>query len=165
MKCFQVHEDTDIADYVRHSTTLHDDTVVHSFSKELSAFLETLVDFSPYYSCDNPRASGAMNTYYTDTLRDYWKISFDTLHSCLIDELTDWYQRFPPAKAVGSCEEPAGGAKVGDVVELDYTQATSAFSVGRKRSAAVEGPAGAGGQPAPAAAAAAATPAAPAPVQ
>ncbi len=71
-----------------------------------------------------------------------------------------------------SDEEPAVGSKVGDVVELDGTQAINAFSVGRNRSAAVEGPAGAGGQPAPAAAApaaaaasAAAAPAAPAPAQ
>ena len=76
----------------------------------------------------------------------------------MIDELTDWYQPFPPAKAVDSDEEPAGGAQVGDVVELrvDGAQATNAFSVGRRRSEAVEGPAGAGGQPAPAAAAPAA---------
>ncbi len=59
-----------------------------------------------------------------------------------------------------SDEEPAGGAQVGDVVEVDGAQATNAFSVGRRRSAAVEGPAGASGQPALAAAAAA--PAAPA---
>jgi hypothetical protein len=57
---------------------------------------------------------------------------------------------------VDSDEEPAGGAQVGDVVELDSAQATNAFSVGRRRSAAVEGPAGAGEKPAPAAAAPAA---------
>jgi hypothetical protein len=42
MKCFQVHEDTDIVDYVRHSTTLHDGTVVHRFSKELWPFSRPL---------------------------------------------------------------------------------------------------------------------------
>ena len=56
MKCFLVHEDTVIADYVRHSTTFHDGTVVHRFSMELLAFLETLVAFSPYYRANNPRA-------------------------------------------------------------------------------------------------------------
>jgi hypothetical protein len=70
MKCFRVHEDTDIADYVRHRTTLHYGTVVHRFSKELLAFIETLVAFCPYYRGNYPRASGAMDTYYTDTLRD-----------------------------------------------------------------------------------------------
>jgi hypothetical protein len=44
---------------------------VHRFSEELLAFVETLVDFSPYYRGNDPRASGAMDTYYTDTLRDY----------------------------------------------------------------------------------------------
>ena len=47
MKCFQVHEDIIIAVYVRHRTTLHDGTVAYRFSKELLAFLETLVAFSP----------------------------------------------------------------------------------------------------------------------
>jgi hypothetical protein len=166
MKCFQVHEDTD---YVRNRTTLHDGAVVHRFSKELLAFIKTLVAFSPHYRGNDPRASGAMDTYFTDTLSDYGNISYEALHTGLIDELTDWYQRFPPAKVVDSDEEPAGGAQVGDVVELDGAQATNAFSVGRRRSAAVEGSASAGGQPAPAAAApaaavaaAAAAPAAPA---
>ena len=71
MKCFQVHEDTDIADYACHRTTLHDGTVVHSFSKELLAFIETLVAFSPYYRGNDPSASCTMDTYFTDTLRDY----------------------------------------------------------------------------------------------
>ncbi len=42
----------------------------------------------------------------------------------MIDELTDCYQPFSPAKAVDSDEEPAGGAQVGDVVEVDGAQAT-----------------------------------------
>jgi hypothetical protein len=131
MKCFMVHEDTVIADYVRHRTTLHDGTVVHCFSKELLAFLETLVAFSPYYRANDPRAAGAMDTYYTDTLRDYGGVSFDDLHDCLTPELTDWYARFPPAKAVDSDEEgPAGGANVGDVVDIGPAQPTNAFSAG-----------------------------------
>ena len=90
---------------------------VHRFSKELLAFLETLVAFSPYYRANDPRAAGAMDNYYTDTLKDYGNISYDTPHNCLIDELTDWYQRFPPAKTVDSDEEPDGGAYVGEVVD------------------------------------------------
>ena len=90
MKSYMVHEDTVIADYVRHHTTLHDGTVVHRFSKELLAFLETLVAFSPYYRANDPRAAGAMDNYYTDTLKDYGGISYDDLHTFLTDELTDW---------------------------------------------------------------------------
>ena len=100
MKSYMVHEDTVFAGYVRHRTTLHDGTVVHRFSKELLAFLETLVAFCPYYRANDPRAAGAMDTYYTDTLRDYGGVSYDALHDCLTAELTDWYARFPPAKAV-----------------------------------------------------------------
>ena len=71
MKSYMVHEDTVIADYVCHCTTLHDD----SFSKELLIFIETLVAFSPYYRANDPRAAGAMDNYYTDTLRDYGGVS------------------------------------------------------------------------------------------
>ena len=159
MKSYMVHEDTVIADYVRHRTTLHDGTVVHRFSKELLAFLEALVVFCPYYRANDPRAAGAMDNYYTDTLKDYGVISYDDLHTFLTDELTDWYARFPPAKAVDSDEEgPAGDANVGDVVDVRPAQTTNAFSAVRRRSAPVDGPASARGQPAPAAAAAEAAP-------
>ena len=53
-------------------------------------------------------------------------------------------------------------ANVGDVVDVRPAQTTNAFSAVRRRSAPVDGPAGAGGPPAPAAAAAAPTAAAPA---
>ena len=160
MKSYMVHEDTVIADYVGHST-LHDGTVVHCFSKELLAFLETLVAFCPYYRANDPRAAGAMDNYYTDTLRDYGGVSYDDLHNFLTDELTAWYARLSPAKAVDSYEEgPAGDANVGDVIDVRPAQTTNAFSAVRRRSAPVDGPAGADGQPAPAPAPAAAAPAA-----
>ena len=114
MNRFQVREDTVIADYVRHRTTLHDGTVVHRLSKELFAFLETLVLF--LLQGQRLGASDVMDTNYTDTFRENWNFSYDALHF-LIDELTDWYQRFPPAKSVDSDEEPAGSAKVGGVVD------------------------------------------------
>ena len=104
-----------------------------------------------------------MDTYYTDTLRNYGNISYYALHSCLTDELTDWYKHYPPAKAVDSNEELPGSAKVGDMVEVADAPPTSAFGAGRRPSAPVDGPAGAGGQPAPATAAAAPAAAAAAP--
>ncbi len=63
----------------------------------------------------------------------------------LIDELADWYKRYQQAKAVDSYAEPAGSVRVGDVVDVANLPANIAFSVSRRRSAATEAPAGAGG--------------------
>ncbi len=79
-------------DYVSNCKVLHDGIVVHHFSKELLAFLETLVAFSPYYRANNPRASGAMEVYYNKTLRDYVLVSYQDIHSCLVEELTICYK-------------------------------------------------------------------------
>ncbi len=44
----------DIDKYVSYSKTLEDGTTIYSFSKELLAYLKTLVVFSPYYYADDP---------------------------------------------------------------------------------------------------------------
>ncbi len=46
-EAFLVKADTDIAEYVRHSTELLDGNRVYRFSRELLACLETMVAFSP----------------------------------------------------------------------------------------------------------------------
>jgi hypothetical protein len=61
-----------------------------------------------------------------------------------------------PAKPVDSDEEPAVEAPVSDVVDVANLSDNNAFSVGRRRSAAIDAPACAGGTAAVAAAPAAA---------
>ncbi len=46
----------DIDEYVSHSTTLEDGTVIYSLSKELLAYVQACVAFSQYYRADVPRA-------------------------------------------------------------------------------------------------------------
>ena len=46
-------------------TTLHDGTVIYRFSKELLAYIETLVAFCPYHRQDDPRTAGALDEFYT----------------------------------------------------------------------------------------------------
>jgi hypothetical protein len=60
--------------------------------------------------------------------------------------------KYSLAKPVDSDAEPAGNAHVSDVVDIANLPGNNAFSVGRRRSAAIDAPASAGG---PAAAAAA----------
>jgi hypothetical protein len=59
--------------YVTHSRTLHDGTIFHSFSKELLAYLETLVAFCPYYRADDPRliVTTHINKYFYSALKKY----------------------------------------------------------------------------------------------
>ena len=54
----------DIPAYVRHSTEPLDGTRVYRFSKELLAFLETMVAFSPYHVANNPNAAGPADAFY-----------------------------------------------------------------------------------------------------
>ena len=154
MKSYAVHQDTDIDEYVKHSKTLHDGTVVHRFSKELLSFLETLVAFSPYYRANDARCAGAMDTFYYDALKSYNTLSYDELHKFLAKRLHVWYAKFRPAGAREEDKDPSDG-EVGSVVNTGIippaAAAGPAFSIADDDEAA----------PRPAAAAAA--PAAPAP--
>ncbi len=49
MKSFAVHEHTNIDEFVSEIKTLPDGSKIYRFSKELLAYVETLVAFSPYY--------------------------------------------------------------------------------------------------------------------
>ncbi len=71
------------------------------------------------------------------------------------------YEKHQLAEPVDSDAEPAGDANVGDVVDVTNSSGNRAFSVCRRRSAALDVPSCAGG-PAAAAAAQAAAAAAPA---
>jgi hypothetical protein len=72
----------DVAEYVAHSKTLHDGTIVYRFSKELLAYLETLVAFSPYYRADDPRVTTHIDKYYESALEKYQDIPYE-LHEFL----------------------------------------------------------------------------------
>ena len=98
MRSFVVVADTDIDVFVRDKKELQDGTIIYRFSKELLAYLETLVAFSPYYRVNDPRAAGPMDTYYAEALQAYSVISYDTFHNMLAKEMKAWYDRFPPVE-------------------------------------------------------------------
>jgi hypothetical protein len=57
---YKVTAETDIHDYVGSNTLIMDKTKMYRFSKELLAYLEMFVAFSPYYRQDDPRTAYAM---------------------------------------------------------------------------------------------------------
>ncbi len=69
--------------YVGGSTIIVDNTRIYRFSKELLAYLEMCVAFSPYYRQDDPRTSGAMNAYFRDALQAYAAVPYKDLHAYL----------------------------------------------------------------------------------
>ena len=83
-------------------------------SKELVAYLETLVAFTPYYRADDARMSGKMENFYTKALSRYNTFSYKDFHKYFARKLIEFYERFEPAETEEGPEEP----KDGDVVEL-----------------------------------------------
>ncbi len=59
--------------FVTHSRTLHDGTIVHSFSKDLLAYLETLMAFCLYYRTDDPLVivTSHIDKYFYSALKKY----------------------------------------------------------------------------------------------
>ncbi len=55
-------------------------------------------------TCHDPNATGPMDNYYAETLRDYAAVTFhEALHSLsyLIEGLRYWYELFPPSQEGG----------------------------------------------------------------
>ncbi len=80
---YKVTEETDIHDYVGHSSLLIDKTKIYRFSKELLVGLEMCVAFSPYNRQDDPRTAGAMDMYFRDALQAYADVPYKDLHAYL----------------------------------------------------------------------------------
>jgi hypothetical protein len=75
MHSYKIAKDTNIKDLVPHFVSCACRTSFSyrslPFSKELVAYLETLIYFSFYYSADDPRMSGKMVQLYTQALAGY----------------------------------------------------------------------------------------------
>ena len=112
---YKVTAETDIHDYVGGSTLIVDKTKIYRFSKELLAYLEMCVAFSPYYRQDDPRTAGAMDTFYRDALQAYADVPYKDLHAYLERRFNAWYTKFKPASSAVVDVEDAG---LGDVVTV-----------------------------------------------
>jgi hypothetical protein len=110
---YKVTVETDIHDYVGGSTLIVDKTRIYRFSKELLAYLEMCVAFSPYYRQDDPRTAGAMDTYFRDALQAYAAVPYKDRHAYLERRFHAWYTKFKPASSeVVDVEDAEVGAVV-----------------------------------------------------
>ena len=96
MQDYTVTAETDIDEYVREAAILHDGTKIYRFSRELLAYIETCVAFSPYYRQDDPRTVGPMDKFYTDALSVYEAVSYKDLHNYLARRFNAWYTLYKP---------------------------------------------------------------------
>jgi hypothetical protein len=95
---YSVSPGFNVAEY-GHLWTLHDRTIVHCFSKELLAYLKTLVAFCPYYRADDPRVTSHIDKYFHSALEKYQHTQYYELHGFLTELLTEWFDKYPPAAA------------------------------------------------------------------
>jgi hypothetical protein len=98
------------------------------FSKELVAYLETLIAFSVYYRADDPRMSGKMDQFYTKALAAYNDIRYPEFHKYIIRKLDNWYRLFPFKKNDVAGGDDSLSGEEGDVVDVP---AVDASQVGR----------------------------------
>ena len=75
MHDYRVDADTDITDFVNRKFVELEGPPhvahVHFFSKNLLAYLETLVAFCPYYMAADPRMAGKMETFFQQAVQRY----------------------------------------------------------------------------------------------
>ena len=102
---------------------------VFFFSKNLLAYLETLVAFSPYYRADDARMAGKMEAFYQEAVNRYKAYTDDKLHDYITKKLTAWcdlYRPKPPSTESADKEDIDG--EVGDVVTVDGGDAVGSAS-------------------------------------
>jgi hypothetical protein len=93
---------------------------VFFFSKNLLAYLETLVAFCPYYRADDARMAGKMEAFYQEAVKRYKAYTDDKLHQYITKKLTTWcdlYRPKPPSTESADKEDIDG--EEGDVVNVD----------------------------------------------
>jgi hypothetical protein len=100
----------------------------YPLSKELVAYLETLIAFSVYYRADDPRMSGKTDQFYTKALAGYKDTPYAGFHKYIIRKLDNWYRLFPFKKNYGAAEYDSFSGEEGNVVAVP---AVDASQVGR----------------------------------
>ena len=92
---------------------------VFFFSKNLLAYLETLVAFSPYYRADDARMAGKMEAFYQEAINRYKAYTDDKLHGYITGKLTKWCDLYRPKPPSTQSADKEDIGEVGDVVNVD----------------------------------------------
>ena len=170
---YQVTKDTDIFEFVHTSSPAIPNSIVGEtfrFSKQMVAYVETLVAFSPYYVAGDPRTQGRVDNFYHQALERYKDFPYKEFHKYIARKMAAFYKRhgFPATKGSKVVQEAdeSQDPNVGAVVAVEGGGALSQsyiMSDGSDDEEEGEGAAGAAAAaPAEAPAASGAEPAAPA---
>jgi len=92
---------------------------VFFFSKNLLAYLETLVAFCPYYRADDARMAGKMEAFYQEAINRYKAYTDDKLHGYITGKLTKWCDLYRPKPPSTQSADKEDIGEVGDVVNVD----------------------------------------------
>ena len=174
---YQVTSETEIFEFVHASRPAIPTTIIPEtfrFSKQLVAYVETLVAFSPYYVAGDPRTQGRVDNFYHRALERYKDFPYKEFHKYIARKMAAFYKRhgFPATKASKVVQEPDESQElnVGDVVSVEggralnksYTMSDGSSDddeedgeAAAAAAAPAEAPAAGGAEPAPADAAAA----------
>ncbi len=107
----QLTKETDIFEFVHTSSPAIPSTVIpetYRFSKQLVAYVETLVAFSPFYVAGDPRTQGRVDNFYSKALDRYKDFTDKEFHKYIAREMEAFYKRhgFPATKASKIVQEP-----------------------------------------------------------
>jgi hypothetical protein len=87
---------------------------------------EATISNEQYYAANVPNTAGPMDNYYAEALRDYSAVTYEALHSYLIEGLRYWYELYPPSQEGGWADVDEADAPVtvedareGAVVRVD----------------------------------------------
>jgi hypothetical protein len=158
MQEYEVTATNEINDSVRYCTLIVDGTKIHGFSKELVAYIEMCLAFSPYDRQDDPRTAGAMDTYFRNAIQNYTDVPYADFHDYLARRFHAWYTLFKPESTAIVTVVSAEDARVGDVVEIEGADRAHADPPDKKKRYSLEHSAGPGAAAAAAAGAAAVLP-------
>jgi hypothetical protein len=126
MNEYQVTKDTEIFEFVHTSSPAIPTTIIGEtfrFSKQMVAYVETLVAFSPYYVAGDPRTQGRIDNFYHRALERYNDFPYKEFHKYIARKMAAFYKRhgFPATKASKVMQEPDESQEpnVGDVVPVE----------------------------------------------
>jgi hypothetical protein len=97
---------------------------VQFFSRNLLAYLETLVAFSPYYRADDGRMAGKMEAFHLQAVERYKSFMDHQLHQYITRKLTAWCKLYHPKQpSVESAEDKDIDGAEGYIVNVPAGEA------------------------------------------
>ena len=111
MGALRIKENNDIATFIdsmypeivtpgRATVNMH-----YVWSKELIAYVETLMFAAPFYKQDDDRMADIHDTQYEYNLTRYTAVTYDQLHLIMTTKLCAWLKRFPHTDDIDYCEK------------------------------------------------------------